>query len=252
MKRRIVFILFLCLNLSLCASSQKRIQAAREKDPKYQYNMGLFYLNSNNTEEASKYLNKALSLDPRHYMAMNALGLISAMKGDFQQAASYYQKSLQVEPSFSEAHNNLGTAYQELGDQDKAQQEFQKAADDPAYSTKELPFYNLARLAFTRGETDRALERIQTSIKFNPRLAMAHHLKGLILEQLERFGESIAAYEAAVKIVPEDVNFNFNLAAAYFKNGDFSRAREIFLKISPRVTDQAMRVKIADYLKEIK
>ncbi len=200
MKRRIVFILFLCLNLSLCASSQKRIQAAREKDPKYQYNMGLFYLNSNNTEEASKYLNKALSLDPRHYMAMNALGLISAMKGDFQQAASYYQRCLQVEPAFSEARNNLGTAYQELGDLDKAQQEFQKAADDPAYGTKELPFYNLARLAFTQGEADKALDRVQTSIKFNPRLAMAHHLKGLILEQLERSEESIAAYEAAVKI----------------------------------------------------
>jgi Tfp pilus assembly protein PilF len=252
MKRKIIFILFLCLNLTLCASSQKKIQAAREKDPKYQYNMGLFYLNNNNLEEAVKYLNRALALDARHFLSMNALGLISAMKGDFPQAVAYYQKCLQVEPSFSEARNNLGTAYQELGDLDKAQQEFQKAIDDPAYNSKELPFYNMARLAFTQGDSEKALERVQTAIKLNPRLAMAHNLKGLIMEKLDRLAEAIADYERAIRIVPEDVNFNFNLAAASFKDGNFGRAKEIFLKISPRVTDQAMRAKINDYLKEIK
>ena len=252
MIRKTIVILFLCLNLALCASPQKKIQAAREKDPKYQYNMGLFYLNNNNLEEAVKYLNKTISLDPRNFLAMNALGLISAMKGDFPQAVTYYQKCLQLEPSFSEARNNLGTAFQELGDLEKARQEFQKAVDDPAYNTKELPFYNLARLAFTQGDTEKALERVQTALKFNPRLAMTQNLKGLIMEKLDRLAEAIAAYEGAVKIVPEDVNFNFNLAAAYFKNNDFGRAKEIFMKISPRVTDQAMRVKISDYLKEIK
>jgi Tfp pilus assembly protein PilF len=252
MKRKTIFILFLCLNLTLCASSQKKIQAAREKDPKYQYNMGLFYLNNNNLEEAVKYLNRALALDPRHFLSMNALGLISAMKGDFPQAVAYYQKCLQVEPAFSEARNNLGTAFQELGDLDKARQEFQKAIDDPTYNSKELPFYNMARLAFAQGDSEKALERVQTAIKINSRLAMAHNLNGLILEKLDRLAEAIAGYERAVRIVPEDVNFNFNLAAASFKDGNFGRAREIFLKILPRVTDQAMRAKINDYLKEIK
>ena len=252
MKRKTVFILVLCLNLALCASSQKKIQAAREKDPKYQYNMGLFYLNNNNLEEAVKYLNRALALDSRYFLAMNALGLISAMKGEFPQAVDYYQKCLQVEPTFSEARNNLGTTYQETGDLNRAQQEFQKAVDDPAYNTKELPFYNLARLAFTQGDAEKALERVQTALKLNSRLAIAHNLKGLILEKLDRLTEAVSSYEGAVKIVPEDVNFNFNLAVACFKNADRGRAKEIFLKISPRVTDQAMRVKISDYLKEIK
>ncbi|MCK7514328.1 MAG: tetratricopeptide repeat protein [Desulfobacterales bacterium] len=31
-------------------------------------------------------------------------------------------------------------------------------------------------------------------------------------------GEAVASYEAAVKIVPDDVSFNYNLAVAYFKN----------------------------------
>jgi thioredoxin-like negative regulator of GroEL len=61
----------------------------------------------------------------------------------------------------------------------------------------------------------------------------------------------VASYEAAVKAVPDDLSFNYNLAVAYFKNEDYSRAKEIFLRIQGKVTDAETRDTIARYLRLI-
>ncbi len=70
----------------------------REKDPQYQYNLGLFYLNGNRVDEAMKYLDKSLSLNPSSYLAWNALGLARSMKGDLQGSAAGFPESHRNQP----------------------------------------------------------------------------------------------------------------------------------------------------------
>ncbi len=252
MKIRYVMVVIAAFVLASCASSQHKLQQAREKDPQYQYNVGLFYLNNNNVDEAIRYLNKALVLNPRYHLALNALGLAHSMKGNFDEAIRLYSKCLEVAPDFSEARNNLGIVYQELGYIDKAEEAFLRVIEDSSYPTKELPLYNLARLSFLRGDVDKALFYVESAIKANNRFHMAYNLKGLILESKEQLADAIASFERAVKIVPEDVNYNFNLGEAYFKNGEFSRAAEVLEKISSLVVDPGMREKLETYLKAIK
>jgi tetratricopeptide (TPR) repeat protein len=251
MRAKTIAILVICAVLISCASAQSRVQRAREKDPKYQYNVGLFHLNQNNVDEASKYFVKALSLDTRYYLAWNALGLAHSMRGRFDEAIKAYQKCLEINPQFTEAHNNLGTVYQEMNLLDKAETEFKAALLDAGYQSRELPYVNLARLYVLQNRLDEALENAVKAIQLKPRLAMAHNLRGLIFEKRNNLGEAIASYEAAVKIVPDEVPFNYNLAVACFKNGDYVRAKEIFLKIQSKVTDAESRDTIARYLKII-
>ncbi len=234
-----------------CASPQKKIEQERERDPKYQYNLGLFYLNNNDVDRALTHFQRAISLDSKHYLAYNALGLALAIKGQLPEAQKAYLKCLEINPNFSEARNNLGSLYQEMGYLDQAEEEFRKALADPNYQTKELPTYNLARLCFLREEYEQALALVQNALHFNQRLAMAHNLKGLIMEKLNRLPEAIESYLSAVKLVPEDVNFNFNLAVAYFKDGQYPKAREILEKILPLTRDENLRNQIASYLKQI-
>lgn len=251
MRAKAIAGVLICASLAFCASSQVKIQKAREKDPKYQYNLGLFYLNQNDVDNAMPYFIKALSLDTRYYLAWNALGLAHSMKGRLDEAAKAYQKCLEVSPQFTEAHNNLGTVYQEMNQLDKAEAEFQKALTDLTYQNRELPYFNLARLYVVQNRLDLALDNVQKAIQIKPRLAMAHNLRGLIVEKQGDLGEAISSYEAAVKIVPEDVLFNYNLAVAYFKNGDYARSKETFLKIQGKVTDAETKNTIARYLKMI-
>ena len=77
----------------------------------------------------------------------------------------------------------MGTIYQESGFVDKAEQEFKKALEDVNYSSRELPYYNLAHLYFLMDRIDEAYENVQRAIQIKQRLAMAHDLKGQILER---------------------------------------------------------------------
>ena len=251
MRAKVLAVLSICATLAFCASSQAKIQRNQEKDPNYQYNLGLFYLNQSNVDEAVKYFVKALSLDTRFYLALNGLGLAHSMKGRLDESVKAYQKCLEINPRFTEAHNNLGTVYQEMNLLDKAEGEFKAALLDVGYQNRELPYLTLARLYVLQNRLDEALENVQKSIQIKPRLAMAHNLLGIIFEKRSSLDEAIASYAAAVKIVPEDVLFNYNLGVAYFKNGDYARAKEIFLKISGRVTDAETKDTINRYLKII-
>ena len=157
MKNKTALILICCLSLSFCAAPQKKLERAREKDPRYQYNMGLFYLNSGQVDPAIKHLNESLNLDPRNYLALNALGLAHSMKGELQQSVKYFMECLKINPTLAEAHNNLGSVYQEMKLYDKAEDEFVKASLDTQYSSREMPFYNLARLYFIQDKFQEAL-----------------------------------------------------------------------------------------------
>ena len=252
MKMKFALIALACLGLMFCASSQSKQARARERDPQYQYNLGLFYLNGNSVDEAIGYLNKSLSLNSRSFLAWNALGLAQSMKGNFQEATVAFQKSLDINPQFTEARNNLGTIYQELGYVDKAEQEFKKALEDANYSSRELPYYNLARLYFLMDRIDEAYENVQRAIQIKQRLAMAHDLKGQILERKGDIAGAIGSYEEAVGQVPNEADFGFHLGAAYFKNNEFEEAREVLERISPLIKDQETKDKIKEYLDIIK
>ncbi|MCR4395499.1 MAG: tetratricopeptide repeat protein [Candidatus Saccharicenans sp.] len=247
-----VLVLFLVLALTTCASTQSKLDKAKAKDPQYQYNLGLFYLNNNNLDEAIKYFNKSLSLDPKNHLAWNALGLAQSIKGNFEASVQAFRKALEANPQFTEARNNLGTIYFELGQYDKAEAEYRQALLDPNYTSRELPYYNLARLFFVQEKYDEAYDNVQKAIQVKNRFAMAHNLRGLILEKTGDLEEAVVAFEQAVKIVPEDTTFLFNLARAQYDTGQYRKSKENFEKLYPRLVSQEDRDAVKKYLEELK
>jgi tetratricopeptide (TPR) repeat protein len=251
MRIKTMAVLTICASLAFCASAQTKVERARAKDPKYQYNLGNFFLNQNNVDEAIKYYVKALSLDTRFYLAYNALGLAHSMKGRLDEAAKSYLSCLGINPQFTEARNNLGTVYQEMNQLDKAEAAFKTALQDLAYQNRELPYFNLARLYVLLNRLDEAFENVNKALQIRPRLAMALNLRGLILEKRNNLSEALASYEQAAKIVPDDVLFSYNLAVAYFKNADYAKAKEIFLRIQGKISDAETKDTITRYLRLI-
>jgi tetratricopeptide (TPR) repeat protein len=252
MKYKIFLIGAISLSLMVCASSQKRIEKKREEDPQYQYNVGLVYLQNDKYEEAIKYLNKSLALKPNFDMALNALGIIHFIQGDLQKAKDYFEKCLAVNPVLTEAHNYLGSVYQEMGLLDKAEAEYKKAIADETYLSRELPYYNLARLYLTKGNDAEALKLVENAIELNEEMVMALNLKGVLLEREGKLKEAIFNYEKALNIAPGDINLSYNLAVAYFKSDRRSEAKAIFEKIYSEVTDEEIKSKIDEYLKVLK
>jgi superkiller protein 3 len=257
MRYKLVLIVFICLNFILCASTQKKIEDARNNDPQYQYNMGLFYLNEGVVDEAIKYLKRALELNPRYDLALYAIGLSYSMNGNLEESVKHLQNCLKVNPTLTDAHNALGAIYQEMGQLDQAENEFRIAISDESYKAKDNSYYNLARIYMTKGDLKEALNNVEKALGINRRMVMAHNLKGIIYEGLNEFENAIESYKVALETLREDarekdVDINFNLAVAYFKNNEFDKAKEIFLKISSRIADPAKKAEIDQYLKMIK
>lgn len=264
MKLKTALILIICFNLMVCASSQKKIERAREKDPEYQYNLSLVHLRNGNFDEAIRILNKAIALKPNYNHALCTLGLAYSMKGEFQESINQLKKCLNIDPSMTEAHNYLGVAYQELGFLEEAEKEFKIAILDNNYKSRELPYYNLARIYMTRGNLQEALDHIDRALLFNANFRLANNLKGMILERQLKYAEAIESYQKALKNLQADqsvgsdlaveywVTINFNLGVTYFKNKELQKAKDVFVSIYPRVTDSEMKTQIEQYLKVIK
>lgn len=253
-KSGIIFLI--SLSLIFCASPQKKLQKEREKDPIYQYNMGLFFLNEGDIAEAIKYLKASLTLKSNYDLALCSLGLAYSMKGDLEQSINYYKACIRVNPSLTEAHNFLGTVYQEMGFIDQAEREYRMAIADGKFKSRQLPFYNLARLYITKDKIQEALVYVEEALKIYGNFTMAYNLRGNILERLDRLPDAIDSYLRALdRLTPKgrekNVDINFNLAVAYFKNNEYSKAKEIFERIYLKVTDLEMKDKIDRYLRVI-
>ena len=257
MRYKLIFIIFICLNFIICASAQKKIEDARNNDLQYQYNMGLFYLNQGIVDEAIKFLNRTLELNPRYDLALYSLGLSHSMNGNFEESVKHLQNCLKINPTLTDARNALGAIYQEMGLLDQAEKEFRIAISDENYKSKDNSYYNLARIYMAKGNLKEALNYVEWALGINRRMVMAHNLKGRIYEGLNDFAKAIDSYKMALDTLSEDatekdVDINFNLAVTYFKNNQFDKAKEIFEKISARIIDPAKRAEIGQYLKLIK
>lgn len=251
MKHKIIILSGMVCLLCFCASKEKRIQKEREQNPKYQYNVGIFYLNNGQPDEAIRYLQKALTLKPGYDLALDGMGLAHAMKGNLNDAVKYFEQSLVANPKLTDAHNHLGSVYQQLGMLDKAEERFLSAISDGVYHSRELPLYNLARLYYLQEKNDLAMEYTNRALTVNRRMAMAFNLRGLIFERSEKFQDAIVNYQAALKLIPEDVSLTYNLAGAYFKNRNFAKAKELFLGLQEKEIDAEMRANITKYLEMI-
>lgn len=264
MKPKTTLILIICMSLIVCASSQKNIAKMKEKDPKHQFNLGLFYLKEGKIDEAIRYLNKAITLKPDYDHALCTLGLAHSMKGELQKSVDYLKQCLNINPGMTEAHNYLGVSYQELGFLEEAEKEFKIAILDTNYKSRELPYYNLARIYLSKNQLQESLDNIDRSLLFNENFRLAHNLRGTILEKQLKYSEAIESYKKALRNLQADVGLarnvaveyyvtiNFNLGVVYFKNKELKNAKEIFTRIYPMVTDQEMKVKIDQYLRVIK
>lgn len=247
--KKILMILTISLILAYCAPSQKKIARENEKNPQYQYEKAIVAMKYDLVDEAIKYLNRALSLDPNHYQSYNLLGLAYFKKKNLAEAASAYQKCLELQPDFSEAHNHLGYVYQEMGFLDKAEEEYKKAYTiNNSYDAS----YNLAKLYFGQNKLELALDYAQKSIQKNSGSSIPYNLQGVILNKMDRYPEAIESFQNSLRIAPNEIITSVNLGIAHLNNREFDKARQLFEKILPFVQDQTLKDKINEYLKIIK
>lgn len=163
--------------------------------------LGLIALQQNELDIAVDLLRRATLANPQSVVARSNLGNAYYLLGNFEQAVASYDVAIALKPDFADAHYNRGTALRGLGQSEAAIASFDRAtALNPgyvqAYNNRGNALRDLGRLAAAIASYDEAL-----AIK--PDLAEGYNNRGTAQRDLKQFEAAVASYDRAIELKPD-------------------------------------------------
>lgn len=159
--------------------------------------LGQAYYRLGNTEESNKNFVKALLLNPDHPQALYGMGLSRLRERKFKEAAEFLEKAISQNIDSREVFFELGTAYEEIQDFTRAAENYEKYVKAGAAN----PFPAWLKLAQT-------------------------------YQKLNQPAQAIEAFREALKINPDDLNCNYNLAKLLAETNQYNEAEAVFEKLA--------------------
>ncbi len=120
--------------------------------------------------------------------------------GDLGRAERKYREALQFAPRHFEALNGLGVVARKTGRTELAIRSFQRSL--AMIDALPIQQFNLADALADAGRFDEALEHYRRGMKLDPTNAVAHLQAGRMLNCLGRPNESLASFEQALRLAP--------------------------------------------------
>jgi type IV pilus assembly protein PilF len=93
-------------------------------------------------------------------------------------------------------------------------------------------YYQLGARYFRNGNYEFARDRLERSLEFDPRLAIAHSTLALTYEKLENIRLATQHYEKAVRYEPRNYDVRNAYAVFLCRQGDFADAQEQFDRLA--------------------
>jgi superkiller protein 3 len=145
------------------------------------YWVGMTYFYKRDREKALAKFKKVLDLEPKNYHALGMIGkTLSFDRAKLDDAIKYLNQALAINPDYAEAHFDLGRIYALKGDMNRALAEFGFIfKSEPKYA---MYHFELGRIFESMKAYDRAKNEYQRALQLNPNLKMAKEA----LEKLEQ------------------------------------------------------------------
>lgn len=185
--------------------------------------LGEIYYILNLNEQASRYLEQVVNMDPKNADAHLKLARAYERMGQIDKAAEEYTSALTKSgenqdillsleniwkqkvtkaPGDAEAHANLGAIYQKKGDLTAALTEYQNAENlNPANVTTRL---NMGTLYQAKKEYDTAIEAYDTILAVNPNYMLAYLYKAQCYKALGNKEAALQNYKLALNLDPKN------------------------------------------------
>ncbi|MEN3015082.1 MAG: tetratricopeptide repeat protein [bacterium] len=231
-----------------------------EVEPELIYRVANFYFINHNLDEALKYYNLLLKLQPNHKMGLFELGSIYSNIGNLNEAINLWQKVISIDPHFTRAHFNLALAYSKLKRYSDALSEFHitlslvRQSGDPiglekrilqeikriqeiqsslpiSEATQDIETQRQYALILTKkGDLDNALNAFKEIIKFFPEDKISLLNIGIIYTKKGQYQEAIEYLNRVVEVDSSEAEAYFYLATVYEEMNDYKKAVEYYKK----------------------
>ena len=199
------------------------------KIPMAHYNLGTFYQQLGQLDQAKNEYLTAIKIAPMLAVAHNNLGLIYAGEGRLDEAMKEYAAALHFDATLAEPHNNIGMIYADLKRVDEAISEYMAAL-------KLLPVYPAARnnlgIAYLlQHRNDKAITEFKTALELRSNFTEAHYNLGNAYAAEGFVDEAIREYLSAIALNPAEPDVHNKLGEIYLRQNRLDEAIEEF-KIS--------------------
>jgi tetratricopeptide (TPR) repeat protein len=177
-----------------------------------------YYTELGSTGDAKKLYQQVIEVTPKNVETLLMLGNLAVVEHDFDGAKGFYQRVLDIEPW---NHDAL-TIFEKL-----EQRDIHGDNEQSPEST-----YEYSQELVQTGKIEAAIAELEKLLVDNPDFARAHNDLGVLYYQNGSKDKTLMHYEEAVRLEPDDLNFQKNLADFYcVEQGRIEDALEIYLKV---------------------
>ncbi|HEY3493257.1 MAG TPA: tetratricopeptide repeat protein [Polyangiaceae bacterium] len=172
-------------------------------------------------DEAARYLERAVDLEPTQLKYVTNLGEIYRRQGKRELAARTFEKILVTAPDFAEARQNLAVTLIGAGAHAEALPHLERVAE----LRPDQPMPHVIQ-AFVLGRLRRPAEsaaRARRAIELAPDLAAAHRHLGTALEELGDKSGAVASFRRAVELDPADHDAHSTLIVSMLTDPSFDQ-----------------------------
>ena len=188
--------------------------------------LGIIYSQQGQHDRAIALLEKAVARNPHAAEAHNNLGLALHASERYGDAVSAYEKAITIRPKYAIAFNNLGNSLGSLGRHEEAVAALERAvALDPNYADA---FNNLGTALFALGRPEDAVAPLERALVLRPTFIEAQMNLGNALTALKRHEEAFAHhkayFEGALAKSPNNATLHLNFGKAQQASGHYDAA----------------------------
>jgi tetratricopeptide (TPR) repeat protein len=230
----------------------------RKKNNTYEsiYNKGVDLHIKEKLEEAKKYFDQAINLDPTRFEAYYNLALSYLTEKEWDKAEEYFLTVIEINKEDSDSFYNLGLIEYERKNFNKAIGYYEKALNLNNNDTDCL--YNKGITYLALNDYNQAITFLLEAIKLNDNplykmgIANAYDKKSDKTASPDDIKFAIEAYKEVILNEPENEEALFRLAVCYAKNGAWEDSVyycERIIKINPSSADAYNQHGLAIYCK---
>jgi Tfp pilus assembly protein PilF len=170
------------------------------------------YVATGQPDLAEREYRRAVELDPENVDAYLGLGAALASKGDAAGADHAYQQAIRLRNRYWRVYDAYGAFLYEQGRWSDAIAQFRRGVElAPGNATL---LSNLGAPLFLSGDFAMAADAFRRSVEIDP-TSEGYSNTGTSYYYAGRYGDAVAMYEQATRLVPEDSTLWGNLGDAY-------------------------------------
>jgi len=209
--------------------------------------VGLDYVLLNEYADASKWLEKAVELDPKNKDAWYYLGRAYYSRSLLPESRRAFLTVLDLDPREARAENNLGLILESEATPNEALDAYRKAMEWQAGSAhqSEQPYLNLGSLLLELDRTSEAIAPLEKAVELGADNASCHLKLGMAYVRTNRLSDAQRELEKARRLEPENAAIHYQLARVYKQTHQMDKAKIEFQR-TEELQSRATRTRPSD------